>query len=80
MDTPGTIRGLLRELLDKNNDTRAFTDSESLVTGGRLQSVDVLEVVVFLEERFGIDFSEGFDQAWLDSVDDIVKLVEERTR
>lgn len=66
----------LSEVPTKNGDTRPFTDSDSLILSGRLQSVEVLEIVVFLEENFGMDFSEGFDQAWLDSVDEIVKRCE----
>jgi acyl carrier protein len=79
-DTRETIRGLIRQVLQNGNDTREFTDSESLILSGRLQSLDVLEIVVFLEERFGLDFSEGFDQSQLDSVEEIVKLLRTAVR
>ena len=69
-DTRETIRHLLQQILQKNNDPRGFTDTDSLIFSGRFQSLDVLEIVVFLEERFGIDFSEGFDQSRLDSVEE----------
>jgi acyl carrier protein len=71
-DTRETIRQLLMRILQKNGDTRGFTDTDSLVLSGRFQSLDVLEVVVFLEERFGLDFSDGFDQSRLDSVEEIL--------
>ena len=74
-DRRETIRHLLQQILQKNNDTRGFTDSDSLIFSGRFQSLDVLEIVVFLEERFGIDFSEGFDQSRLDSVDAIMNFL-----
>jgi methoxymalonate biosynthesis acyl carrier protein len=74
-DTRNTIRHLLQEILQKNNDTRAFTDTESLIFSGRFQSVDVLEIVSFLEESFGLDFSDEFDQSRLDSVEEIMNLV-----
>jgi acyl carrier protein len=74
-DTRETIRQLLEEILRKNNDRRGFTDRESLILTGRFQSLDVLEIVVFLEKRFGIDFSEGFDQSQLDSVEEIMNFL-----
>ena len=70
------VRQLVQRTLNNKNDADPFTDSDSLIFSGRLQSVDVLDIVVFLEERFGIDFSDGFDQARLDSVDEIMALVE----
>ena len=66
---------MLRGILCQNNDHRAFSDTDSLIFSGRLQSVDVLEIVSFLEERFGIDFSEGFDQSRFDSVEEITGMV-----
>ena len=57
------------------HDTRGFSDTDSLIFSGRFQSLDVLEIVVFLEERFGIDFSEGFDQSRLDSVEEIMNFL-----
>jgi len=74
-DTRETIRRLLQEILQKNSDTRGFSDTDSLILSGRFQSLDVLEIVTFLEERFGVDFSDGFDQSQLDSVDEIVNLL-----
>jgi acyl carrier protein len=73
--TRQTIRRLFREILDRNNDSRAFDDAESLVLGGRFQSIDVLEIVTFLEERFQVDFSDGFDQGQLDSVDELIRFL-----
>jgi len=76
---PGSeIRTLLVELLRKRGDTAAFSDDESLILSGRLQSIDVLELVLLLEAHFGIDFSErGFDQNQLDSLRDILQLIAE---
>ena len=70
------IRGTLRQLLAKKGDAGAFTDDELLVTGGRLSSLDVLDVVQMLEGRFELNLAErGFDRADFDSVSAIVKLV-----
>ena len=57
---------------------RAST-SASLIAGGRLQSIDTLEVVLFLEEKYGIDFAEnGFDQNQVGSIDNILALIGRR--
>jgi acyl carrier protein len=42
-----------------------------------LGSVDAVELVVLLEERFGIDFAEvGFDQSNIDSIEAIRSLLQ----
>jgi acyl carrier protein len=74
-----SIRLLLRELLMRSGDTEPFTDEETLFSGGRLQSIDGVEMVVFLEEKFGVDFAKlGFDQSAIDSVDNIARLLDRR--
>jgi acyl carrier protein len=48
-----------------------------LLLSGRLQSIDAVEIVVFLEENFGIDFAQiGFDRDQIDSIDAIYALVQ----
>jgi acyl carrier protein len=76
LDKRQTVRAFLGDLLKTKGDSRGFTDHESLVASGRLASMDVLHVVLFLEERHGVDFSDGFDQNELDSVDSIVSLID----
>jgi acyl carrier protein len=76
MDERTLVRALVESLLNKKGDTRAFGDGDSLIFGGRLESIDALEIAFFLEDRYGIDFAEiGFDQNQLDSVDEIVSLI-----
>jgi len=71
------VRTLIRDLFDKKGDTRAFGDGDSLILSGRLESIDALEIAFFLEERYGVDFAQiGFDQNQLDSVDEIVSLID----
>ena len=75
-DLGSEVRTLLVELLRNKGDTATFSDVESLIFSGRLQSIDVVDLVVQLETHFGIDFSEhGFDQSQLDSVSDILQLI-----
>ncbi len=71
------IRNFVQELLTRQDDRRPLADGDSLLMSGRLQSIDAVEIVLFLEERFGIDFAElGFDREQLDSIDAIYALTQ----
>jgi acyl carrier protein len=71
------IRDFVQELLTRQEDRRPLTDTGSLFLSGRLQSIDAVEIVLFLEERFGIDFAEiGFDREQIDSIDAILALTQ----
>jgi acyl carrier protein len=75
------IREFLQGLLSRKGDTQPFSDVTSLLLSGRLQSVDAVDVAVFLETEFGVDFATmGFDQEKIDTVDAIAALVEETSR
>jgi len=76
MDPRAAIRQLLQDLLIQKGDQQLFNDSDSLVLSGRLQSIDAVEIVVFLEEKWGIDFARiGFDESLIDSIDAIDALI-----
>jgi acyl carrier protein len=76
MDHREEIRAYLKQLLSQRGDTAPFTDDASLLLSGRLASVDAVEIVVFLEEKFHVDLAEtGFDQSLIDSVDAIDSLI-----
>jgi acyl carrier protein len=77
MDHREEIRKYLKELLLQKEDRQPFTDDASLLLSGRLASVDAVEIVVFLEEKFGVNFSDiGFDQTLIDSVEAIDSLTQ----
>jgi acyl carrier protein len=77
MDQMAEIREFLKKLLAMRGDRHPFFDTSSFFLSGRLGSVDAVELVVLLEEKFGIDFAEtGFDQSQIDSVEAIKSLVE----
>lgn len=77
MDHREEIRNYLKELLLQKGDKQPFADDASLLLSGRLASVDAVEIVVFLEEKFGVNFAElGFDQELIDSVDAIDSLIQ----
>lgn len=76
MDHREEIRAYLKELLAQKGDSKPFGDDASLLISGRLASVDAVEIVIFLEEKFHVDFAEvGFDQTLIDSVDAIESLI-----
>ena len=71
------IRNCLEKILNDKGDSSGFTDQQLLITEGRLTSLDVMMIVVFLEENYGIDFSDQpFDESAFDSVESISALVD----
>jgi len=71
-----TIREFVGSMLRRKEDTSPFTDSDSLVLSGRLDSIDILQIVMFLEAK-GIDFTDQeFDQEAFDSIDRILARIE----
>ena len=76
MDDRDTVRKFIEDLLRHKGDLDGFMDGDFLMTSGRLQSTDTVELILFLEEKYGIHFAElGFDQNELDSVDNIMTLI-----
>lgn len=75
-DIKTTIHGyILREFLP-GEDPSELKDDTPLITGGILDSISTLKLVVFLEETFGVSleaFEAGADH--LDSVGSIAELV-----
>ncbi len=53
-----------------------MSDTEPLVTAGRLEWLDVMNTVTFLEENFGVDFAvRPFSPDDFDSIESISRLV-----
>jgi acyl carrier protein len=78
MEHKNAIREFVRELLASKGGTEPFSDETSVLLSGRLQSVDAVELAVFLEENFGVDFAAmGFDQERMNTVNAISSLTEE---
>lgn len=75
------LRAFLASLLQARADHAPFAADESLVISGRLDSIDVLQIVNFLESRFGVDFSRrGLDPAEVSSVSGLQVLLAEHRR
>ncbi len=77
MKEKAEIREFITHLLANYGDNEPFVDSDSLLSDGRLQSIDAIEIVMFLERNFGVDFAQvGFDRDRLESVDAINGIVQ----
>ena len=69
---------VLNEFLP-GEDPAALTDSVQLISGGILDSIAVLKLVTFLEEKFGITieaFETGMEN--FNSLSDITRLVKSK--
>ena len=72
------IRTFIGELLGETDDRAPFDDNDSLIKSGRLDSLAVTKIVMFLESSFGVDFARvEFDPERLDSVAEIEAVIEE---
>jgi acyl carrier protein len=80
MNTRNELRAQIQKLLAGKGDREPLGDADSLVLSGRLDSIDILQIVVFLESSYGIDFADQqFDQEDFDSIARILTLIELRT-
>jgi acyl carrier protein len=71
------LRKFLKEALEKHADHGELDDSESLFVSGRLDSFSMMQLVMQLEEAFGLDFSAvDFDVSLIDSLDEIAAFVD----
>jgi acyl carrier protein len=72
------VRAFMDDLLREREDTAGFSDSESIFASGRLESLAAVQLVVFLEEQFCVDFSNlDFEIDRIDSIDLIATLCDE---
>ena len=76
MNANHQVREYLVQLLASRGDNEPFEDSDSLVMSGRLNSLEVVEILTFLETTFGysMDPSE-FDLSKFDSLRSIMELL-----
>lgn len=75
------LREFLRQALAAAGDSGDIDDSDSLFLSGRLDSLAMTNLVVFLENTYGVDFGEvDFEVELLDSVSAIEALVERFAR
>lgn len=71
------LREFLKESLAKLADKDELADGESIFVSGRLDSFSMMNLVMYLEEAFALDFSDfEFDVDLVDSVNEIEVLVD----
>lgn len=71
------IKGWLQENVTGN---REISDDEPLIENGVLTSLQTVELVMFMEERFGITVEDDeLDEENFGSVNNIAALVESKT-
>lgn len=72
------IHEFVLKLLSERGHSLEIEDDESLIQSGLLDSLAVVSIVVFLESKFNIDFSEiYFEQISFDTVNLILKFINE---
>ena len=78
MECKPAVLDFLQNLLAQKGDRDPIADDSPIFTSGRLQSIDGIQVAVFLEQQYGVDFASiGFEQEKIDTVDSICTLIEE---
>jgi len=71
------IRDYLAETLKNQGDKQPLTDNDSLFVSGRLDSVSMMMLVVYLEDEFAVNFkATDFEVGLIDSVDAIALLID----
>jgi acyl carrier protein len=72
------VSQFIRDCLHEHSDEQELDEQDSLFLSGRLDSLSVTKLVVFLERTFRVDFGDHpFDVAELDSVAQIVQFAEQ---
>ena len=76
MEKKQKLTKFLTALLSNKGDNEPIDDNDSLLLSGRIDSLDVLEIITFLENEFNYDVSElMFDQNDFNSISSILKLL-----
>ena len=75
MDSLESTREFITGLLAMKGERSDVSDTEPLLSAGLLDSMDVLQTVLFLEENFGLDFSvHPFNPDDFDSIESISRM------
>jgi acyl carrier protein len=71
------LRDFIQQRLVMKGDSAALADNEPLFSSGRLDSLDAVETIMFIESEYGIDFAAlHFDLTLLDSIAAIIRLAD----
>jgi len=77
MNAQQEIRAFIERQLQEKGDLDPVADADSLILmSGRLDSLDAVGIIAFLEDRFGLNFARiGFDLEQIDSIQRMSELV-----
>jgi acyl carrier protein len=72
----GLVR-LLREIQKAGLPVDRLGDNDELIASGIIDSLEILEIVLYLEETYSIDFSvRGIDRDEFSTIGNILDLIE----
>ncbi len=72
------LKQFLRTIQKPNRPVESVGVDERLVASGLVDSLAIMQIVVYLEEQYGVDFAaSGFDPDRLATMGSIVELIEE---
>ncbi len=76
-DNKSKLREFLKKTLEEHSDHDDLADHDSLFDSGRLDSLAILTLIVYLEKTFQINFADvDFDVDLIDSVNDIESFID----
>lgn len=74
-----TIKNFIMEEFLPGENPDELTTTTPLISGGILDSIATLKLVMFMEEKYGVNFEpHEVDKEHLDNLDSIVKLVQSK--
>ena len=72
------LKQFLRTIQKPNRPVESVGVDERLVASGLVDSLAIMQIVVYLEEQYGVDFAaSGFEPDRLATMGSIVELIEE---
>ena len=78
-DIRGTVKQFILQEFLPGEDPAELTDTTPLITGGVLDSIGTVKLVMFLEERFGVTLqAHETDPDYLDTIASITSLIESK--
>jgi len=76
VDVKEQLQNFVTDLLRRKGDDAPVTDGGSLILSGRLDSLEIVEIVAFMEAELAVDFVKvGFDREDFESTGSMHALV-----
>lgn len=72
IDERNKLRSFIKSSLEEHHDQNELQDEDSLFVSGRLDSLAMTNLVVYLEQEFGVNFADvAFEVDLIDSIQEI---------